>query len=134
MTCMALNCLTIGSRLSGGLDSWANEAQVLEPPLQWKQGSDKGSTWLLTNVNEALSLAQTLSSKQFESGRVLVDNEAEKELTVVTINERKDSTAALLDVASAMTGIGVLIHEAIIQVAFHPVTYVKSVRRCVPCH
>ncbi|CAK0782542.1 hypothetical protein CVIRNUC_005760 [Coccomyxa viridis] len=59
--------------------------------------------------------AKTLSSKQFESGRVLVDNEAEQDLTVVTINERKDSTAALLDVASAMTGIGVVIHEAIIQ-------------------
>ena len=60
--------------------------------------------------------AQTLSAKRFESGRILVDNEAEPGLTVVTINERKDSTAALLDVASAMTGIGVLIHEAIIQV------------------
>ena len=51
---------------------------------------------------------QTLSAKRFESGRIVV--------TVVTINERKDSSAALLDVASAMTGIGVLIHEAIIQV------------------
>ena len=59
---------------------------------------------------------QTLSAKRFESGRILVDNEAEPDLTVVTINERKESTAALLDVASAMTGIGVLIHEAIIQV------------------
>lgn len=60
--------------------------------------------------------AQTLSAKRFESGRIVVDNEAEPDLTVVTINERKDSSAALLDVASAMTGIGVLIHEAIIQV------------------
>ena len=60
---------------------------------------------------------QTLSAKRFESGRIIVDNEAEEDLTVVVINERKDSTAALLDVASAMTGIGVLIHEAIIQVA-----------------
>ena len=65
---------------------------------------------------------QTLSAKRFESGRILVDNEAEPGLTVVTINERKDSTAALLDVASAMTGIGVVIHEAIIQVrAFNQV-------------
>ena len=59
---------------------------------------------------------QTLSAKRFESGRIVVDNEAEPDLTVVTINERKESSAALLDVASAMTGIGVLIHEAIIQV------------------
>ena len=51
---------------------------------------------------------------------------------MVTINERKDSTAALLDVASAMTGIGVVIHEAIIQVPFPPVTHVNSARRCVP--
>jgi hypothetical protein len=62
-------------------------------------------------------IVQTLSAKRFESGRIIVDNEAEKDLTVVVINERKDSTAALLDVASAMTGIGVVIHEAIIQVA-----------------
>ena len=62
-------------------------------------------------------IVQTLSAKRFECGRIIVDNEAEKDLTVVVINERKDSTAALLDVASAMTGIGVVIHEAIIQVA-----------------
>ena len=74
----------------------------------------------------SFALAQTLSSKQFESGRVLVDNEAEQDLTVVTINERKDSTAALLDVASAMTGIGVVIHEAIIQVPFPPMTYLDD--------
>lgn len=48
---------------------------------------------------------------------MVVDNEAEDDLTVVIIKDRKDSTAALLDVASAMTGIGVLIHEAIIQVS-----------------
>lgn len=85
-------------------------------------------------MSETLSfaLAQTLSSKQFESGRVLVDNEAEQDLTVVTINERKDSTAALLDVASAMTGIGVVIHEAIIQVLFPPVTCVDLLRQCAP--
>ncbi|CAL5228765.1 g11954 [Coccomyxa viridis] len=59
--------------------------------------------------------SKTLSAKRFESGRIVVDNEAEPDLTVVTINERKESSAALLDVASAMTGIGVLIHEAIIQ-------------------
>ena len=63
-----------------------------------------------------------------------MDNEAEKHLTVVTINERKDSTAALLDVASAMTGIGVVIHEAIIQVIFPPVACVDSMLRCVSCH
>jgi hypothetical protein len=71
-----------------------------------------GSQWQNIPV-----MVQTLSAKRFESGRIIVDNEAEKDLTVVVINERKDSTAALLDVASAMTGIGVVIHEAIIQVA-----------------
>ena len=73
---------------------------------------------------DALVLVQTLSAKRFESGRILVDNEADPGLTVVTINEREDSSAALLDVASAMTGIGVLIHEAIIQVLLsHCITH-----------
>ena len=66
---------------------------------------------------------QTLSAKRFESGRIVVDNEAEPDLTIVTINERKESSAALLDVASAMTGIGVLIHEAIIQVLLRGIVH-----------
>lgn len=59
---------------------------------------------------------QTLSAQKFESGPILVDNEDDEKFTVVTIGEGKERVTALLDVASAMTGIGVIIHEAIIQV------------------
>ncbi len=44
-----------------------------------------------------------------------MDNEEDEKFTVVTIAEGKERVTALLDVASAMTGIGVIIHEAIIQ-------------------
>ena len=65
--------------------------------------------------------AQTLSAQHFESGSIAVNNEESGEYTVATIDEgRERRTAALLDVASAMTGVGCIIHEAIIQA------------RCVP--
>ena len=110
-------------RMAGLLGNWVTKFIRQMCRFQMKVLETNG------NVTYVLPLAQTLSSKKFESGRVLVDNEAEKDLTVVTINERKDSTAALLDVASAMTGIGVVIHEAIIQVLFPPLTCVESAGR-----
>ncbi|CAL8470964.1 g10506 [Coccomyxa elongata] len=58
---------------------------------------------------------KTLSAHKFESGAITVDNEEDEKFTVVTIAEGKERVTALLDVASAMTGIGVIIHEAIIQ-------------------
>lgn len=58
---------------------------------------------------------QTLSAHKFESGPIVVDNEEDEKFTVVNICEGKERVTALLDVASAMTGIGVIIHEAIIQ-------------------
>ena len=59
--------------------------------------------------------AQTLTSRHFESGSIAVNNEESAQFTVVTIAEGRERTAALLDVASAMTGVGCVIHEAIIQ-------------------
>lgn len=59
---------------------------------------------------------QTLAAHRFESGPILVDNEEDEHYTVVKISEGKERTTALLEVASAMTGVGVVIHEAIIQV------------------
>lgn len=68
-------------------------------------------------INHAFADLQTLSAHRFESGPILVDNEEDKQFTVVRISEGKERTTALLEVASAMTGIGVVIHEAIIQVS-----------------
>jgi hypothetical protein len=62
-----------------------------------------------------LLLSQTLLSRRFESGSIAVNNEESAQYTVVTIEEGRERTAALLDVASAMTGVGCVIHEAIIQ-------------------
>ncbi|KAK9901327.1 hypothetical protein WJX75_006781 [Coccomyxa subellipsoidea] len=59
--------------------------------------------------------SKTLSAHKFESGPIVVDNEEDEKFTVVNICEGKERVTALLDVASAMTGIGVIIHEAIIQ-------------------
>jgi hypothetical protein len=75
-------------------------------------------------------LLQTLSAHVFESGPIVVDNEEHKQYTVVRISEGKERTTALLEVASAMTGIGVLIHEAIIQVC-HSRSLAGLVGTCV---
>lgn len=61
---------------------------------------------------------QMLSAQRFESGSIMVSNEEDGQYTVVNIGEGRERTAALLDVASAMTGVGCIIHEAIIQVLF----------------
>ncbi len=94
---------------------------------------DSEASWLetaglhLAKVVQGKSLLcgcgeQTLSSHRFESGAIVVDNEEDEKFTVVSIAEGKERVSALLDVASAMTGIGVIIHEAIIQAstALHP--------------
>ena len=61
------------------------------------------------------SCAQTLSATRFVSGAIVVNNEEDAQYTVVHIGEGRERTAALLDVASAMTGVGCIIHEAVIQ-------------------
>ena len=63
---------------------------------------------------------QTLAAHRFESGSIAVSNEESGEYTVVTIEEGRERTAALLDVASTMTGVGCVIHEAIIQACRPP--------------
>lgn len=50
----------------------------------------------------------------------MVNNEEDAQYTVVHIGEGRERTAALLDVASAMTGVGCIIHEAVIQVRGMP--------------
>ncbi|KAK9821466.1 hypothetical protein WJX81_006037 [Elliptochloris bilobata] len=58
---------------------------------------------------------KTMQAKQYASNGVHINNEAHSEYSVVTIAENRERASALLEVASAMTGIGIVIHEAVIQ-------------------
>ncbi|KAK9830186.1 hypothetical protein WJX72_010186 [[Myrmecia] bisecta] len=58
---------------------------------------------------------QALSANQFRNGNILVDNQEDEKYTIVTFNEATEKGGNLLEVASAMTGVGVTIAEAVIQ-------------------
>lgn len=60
------------------------------------------------NVTEAL---------EYHEGPITLSNSAHEEYSVVDVMSEPGNKGFLLEVASAMTGLGVTIHEAIVQVA-----------------
>ena len=55
-------------------------------------------------------------AQEFHEGDISLSNCVHDEYSVVDVTSKPDEKGFLLEVASAMTGLGVTIHEAIVQV------------------
>ena len=55
-------------------------------------------------------------AQEFREGAISLSNCIHEEYSVVDVTSKPDEKGFLLEVASAMTGLGVTIHEAIVQV------------------
>lgn len=55
-------------------------------------------------------------AQDFREGAISLSNCIHEEYSVVDVTSKPDEKGFLLEVASAMTGLGVTIHEAIVQV------------------
>ena len=58
-----------------------------------------------------------VEAQEFQEGPINLTNKEHDEYSVVTVISEPGKKAFLLELASAMTGLGVTIHEAIIQVS-----------------
>ena len=60
-----------------------------------------------------------VEAQEFHEGPIILTNKEHDEYSVVTVISEPGKKAFLLELASAMTGLGVTIHEAIIQVSLY---------------
>ena len=57
-----------------------------------------------------------VEAQEFQEGPIYLSNKEHDEYSVVSVVSEPNQKGFLLELASAMTGLGVTIHEAIIQV------------------
>ena len=79
-------------------------------------------------------------AQEFREGAISLSNCIHEDYSVVDVTSKPDEKGFLLEVASAMTGLGVTIHEAIVQVGFqHPCAQLHAMMPhtglmlCKPC-
>lgn len=60
-----------------------------------------------------------VEAQDFKEGPISLTNREHEEYSVVSVVSEPNKKGFLLELASAMTGLGVTIHEAIIQVSSH---------------
>ena len=59
---------------------------------------------------------EAVEAQEFQEGPISLTNREHEDYSVVSVVSEPNKKGFLLELASAMTGLGVIIHEAIIQV------------------